>query len=76
MAAPAARRSAHDIGVQAKLDGEWTSLRDGLTKANNSTTALGMPLRAVANGIEACEDHHETRLPGASAPPEPRPATR
>jgi hypothetical protein len=62
---------AHDIGVQAKLNGEWTSLRDGVTQASNSDHRIwGKPLRALANGIvEACEDHHEDNaFPGAERP--------
>lgn len=62
---------AHDIGVQKKLNGEWTSLHDGVTKANNSDYRIwGKPLRAVANGVvESCDDHYENNaFPGAERP--------
>lgn len=62
---------AHDIKVQAKLNGEWTSLHDGVTKANNSDYRIwGKPLRAVADGIvDVCEDHYENNaFPGAERP--------
>ncbi len=62
---------AHDIGVQARVNGEWTSLHDGVTKSNNSDYRIwGKPLRAVADGVvEECEDHYENNaFPGAERP--------
>ena len=59
---------ARDIKVQTKLNGEWTSLHDGVTKTSNADYRIwGKPLRAVANGVvETCNVHYENNaFPGA-----------
>jgi hypothetical protein len=62
---------AHDISVQKKLNAKWTTLHDGVTKANNSDYRIwGKPLRAVADGVVvvANDDYENNKFPGAARP--------
>lgn len=62
---------AHDIGVQARVNGVWTQLHDGVTSSANADYRIwGKPLRALADGVVvSCEDQHPDNVfPGAERP--------
>jgi hypothetical protein len=62
---------AHDISVQARVNGEWTQLHDGESQSANADYRIwGKPLRALADGVVvSCEDHHpDNAFPGAERP--------
>jgi murein DD-endopeptidase MepM/ murein hydrolase activator NlpD len=62
---------AHDIGVQARVNGVWTQLHDGVTSSANADYRIwGKPLRALADGVVvSCADQHpDNAFPGAERP--------
>jgi murein DD-endopeptidase MepM/ murein hydrolase activator NlpD len=41
---------AHDIKIQARVNGEWTSTYDGSATRNSDIRVFGRPIRAMADG--------------------------
>jgi murein DD-endopeptidase MepM/ murein hydrolase activator NlpD len=50
---------AHDITIQARIDGEWTGTYSGTAAANEDVRIFGRPVRAMADGeVIAVEDKY------------------
>jgi hypothetical protein len=65
---------AHDIGIQAKVDGSWTTVKAGESSTTNEGRRIfGKPVRAMADGnvLSWKSDTPENEAPGKKPDPVP-----